>query len=71
MQTAVSWIIGELTNLGYIIAPSFGHSIIDEKIEQAKQMEKEQIIESFKHGELPPLFSNLSAEQYYNQTYGK
>jgi hypothetical protein len=33
--------------------------------------EKEQIIEAFKHGELPPLFCNYNAEEYYNQTYNK
>ena len=38
--------------------------------EQAKEMEKERMIEAFKHGELPPLFVNFDAEQYYEQTYG-
>lgn len=66
MQTAVSWIIGELTNLGYIIAPSFGHSIIDLKIEQAKQMEKDQIIDAATWGTL-----HQSPEHYYNDKYGK
>ena len=33
--------------------------------------EKEQIVEAFKHGELPPLFVNVSAEQYYNETFEK
>jgi hypothetical protein len=41
-----------------------------EATEQAKEMEKEQIKEAFKHGELPPLFINFDAEQYYNETYG-
>lgn len=75
-QTAVSWIIGELTNLGYIIAPSFGHSIIDLKIEQAKQMEKEQIVEAFyegvdqesdTHGAMN--LDMKDAENYYNETF--
>lgn len=39
-------------------------------LEKARKMHKEQIIESFKHGEMPKLFSNLSAEQYYNEEYG-
>jgi hypothetical protein len=39
--------------------------------ESKLEMEKQQIIESFKHGKLPTLFNNLSAEQYYNETYGK
>ena len=38
---------------------------------QAKEMEKEQIMEAFKHGELPPLFVNYNAEEYYNETYKK
>lgn len=42
-QTAIDWLVGEFTNLGYLIAPSFGHSIIDEKIKQAKKMEQEQM----------------------------
>jgi hypothetical protein len=32
-------------------------------------MEKEQIIEAFKHGELPPLFVNFDAEQYYDKKF--
>jgi tyrosyl-tRNA synthetase len=39
--------------------------------EQAKAMEKEQIIDAFKFGELPPPFVNLNAEEYYNETYGQ
>jgi hypothetical protein len=34
-------------------------------------MEKEQIKEAFKYGEMPVLFINFNAEQYYNETYGK
>ena len=37
----------------------------------AKEMEKEQLMKSFKHGELPPLFVNYNAEEYYNETYKK
>ena len=32
-------------------------------------LEKDQIKEAFKHGELPPLFVNFNAEQYYNEKY--
>ena len=39
-QTAVDWLVKQLSERGYIQAPSFGHSIIDKAIEQAKQMEK-------------------------------
>jgi hypothetical protein len=36
---------------------------------QAKEMEKEQIKEAFKHGQLPRWFVNVDAEQYYTQTF--
>jgi hypothetical protein len=36
---------------------------------ECKEIEKEQIVEAFKHGELPELFVNLNAEEYYEQTY--
>jgi hypothetical protein len=39
-------------------------------IEKAKQMEKEQLIETWKHGNLPTfLGKTLTAEEYYNKTY--
>lgn len=41
-QSSVEWLINELTNLGYIHAPSFGHKIIYDKFEQAKAMQQEQ-----------------------------
>jgi hypothetical protein len=40
------------------------------EIEEALQMEREQIIEAFKFGELPPAFVNFDAKEYYNETYG-
>ena len=75
--TAVEWLVKELTNLGYIYAPSFGHAIIDNKIEQAKAMEKEQIEMAFSKSYLIGLAEvnyddvNKAAEQYYNETYAK
>ena len=66
-MTAVEW-LQECLNL---------HLTHDQKMQfeglfqQAKEMEKQQIIEAFKHGELPPFFVNYDAEQYYNKTYGK
>ncbi len=65
-QTAVEWLQEQLN-------PDMGTMqgvIIQELLEQAKQMEKEQIIDAFKHGELPPFFVNLNAEEYYKETYG-
>ena len=63
-QTAVDWLLEELSDNG------FSHlDLATDIIEQAKEMEKEQIIEAFKHGKLPPIFVNFNAEEYYNETY--
>ena len=63
-QTAVVWLVEQLKERGY--TGEFPPHLL---FEQAKEMEKEQIIEAFKHGELPPPFVNINAEQYYNETY--
>jgi len=63
MKTAVEWLEEMLNN------PEIPDSSM--LFKQAKEMEKEQIMEAFKHGELPPLFDNLSAEQYYKETFGE
>jgi hypothetical protein len=69
-QTAVEWLWNEIDNLipyqDINKAQQFNGLL-----EQAKSMEKEQIKDAFKHGEIPPLFDILSAEQYYNETYNK
>jgi hypothetical protein len=60
-QTAVEWVIEQYINKNRGL----------EVFMKAKEMEREQIMEAFKHGELPPLFVNFNAEQYYNETYKK
>ena len=61
-QTAVEWLVEQYANENYGI----------EVYEQAKQIEKEQIIKAA----ALVLWNNSSnstesAEQYYNETYGK
>jgi hypothetical protein len=70
-QTAVEWLVKHLSERGYIQAPSFGHSIIDKAIEQAKAMEKEQISIAYKEGWNCPHGEGFpeTGEQYYKQTY--
>ena len=70
-QTAVEWLVEQIKNnhnIGY-------NRITDQQIEQAKQMEKEQIMKAVDRG-----FDkgcNLredklkNAEQYYNEKFGK
>ena len=65
-QTAVEWLIEELTKQNM-----FMH-LFAKEIEQAKTMEKEQIINAANtllyRGTGP---GDMWAEQYYNENYGK
>jgi hypothetical protein len=71
-QTAVEFLVEELSAIiGKINFTSMQGLLMKDAIEKAKEMEKEQIKEAFKHGELPPLFVNYNAEEYYNETYKK
>jgi hypothetical protein len=56
-QTAVEWLVEQFNLQSYL-----------PHIEQAKQMEKEQIIDSYEQGDKYKL--NFSGEQFYNETYG-
>jgi hypothetical protein len=78
-MTAVEWFVEQIKeydfsprNNTYLIEiPSW---ILQETIEQAKEMEKEQIIEAHLHGmDFIPVDPNYKgdAEQYYNETYKK
>ena len=61
-QTAVEWLFQQLWETP---KDKFNwHSIL----EQAKQMEKEQIIDAYDKGEFNQ-GCNEDAEQYYNKTY--
>jgi hypothetical protein len=63
-QTAVDWLIERLNKLG------FAQVVTDEEIKQAKEMEKEQILESFTEGCFAESWVLKSAEKYYNETFG-
>lgn len=67
-QTAVEWLEEQLKKQGFLY---------DLDIEAAKQMEKEQIMKSFKSARIPykydadfTLNGFENAEQYYNETFG-
>lgn len=55
--TAVEWLEDVYNTQGRILPQQF---------EQAKEREKEQIIDAYTKG-----FEDVDAEQYYNKTYGK
>jgi hypothetical protein len=64
-MTAVEWLIDELTDNGIEYL-----DLAYEIIEQAKELEKQQIIDAYIEG----YSSNLNAgdsEKYYNETYKK
>jgi hypothetical protein len=65
-QTAVKWLQEAMQRkLNYELSPSFL-----ELFEQAKAMEKEQIIDAYKQGQhdSEPI-RETDAEQYYNETF--
>jgi hypothetical protein len=75
-QTAVEWLIDELhRRLSIIKSEPNGdvrETMIDNFLidfEQAKQMEKEQIIKSYKEGHYHLEHDSFNPEQYYNETY--
>jgi hypothetical protein len=62
-QTAVEWLITEVKKFNTIITREYMLMLF----EQAKQMEKEQIIDA-KNDKLYPII--VGGRQYYNETYG-
>ena len=60
-QTAVEWLFNQLE-----FDESVSMDNIEEIFEQAKEMEKEQIMDTFNNGYLN---HSRNAEQYYNETF--
>lgn len=72
-QTAVEWLVSEL-NQKIDFIPMDKWNMIRDIVQQAKAMEKEQIIDACNlqrndYRGMPTY--NKSGEQYYNETYGK
>lgn len=71
-QTAVDWLEKELLKNGYVNKAYYNQDSLnhlENLIEQAKEMEKKQMIDAWEDGQ--DSFSSRNAEQYYNETYGK
>jgi len=76
-QTAVSWLQIQLRK-GIDFNPldplSYAKAV-DNLFEQAKQMEKEQIINAWRNGDNDSMYNSRQldndAEQYYNETFVK
>ena len=77
-QTAVGWLIQKLINRQNGVFDGFPHLSVDEIYEQAKEMEKEQMIE-FALAVLMEAYATvegnvtteLTIQEYYNLKYGK
>ena len=75
-QTAVEWFIEKLLDLDYeyakgLITLGVWSERKNSLIQQAKEMEKEQIKKAVNFGdERGNIVSYSTAEQYYNKTYG-
>jgi hypothetical protein len=63
-QTAVDWLIHELKSLGIYSLT------LKEKCEQAKEMEKQQIMDACDYGIKLYINDPITSEDYYNETYG-
>lgn len=70
-MTAVEWLVEELkksTNYRGLQNIGITHQ---ELIEQAKEMEKQQIIDAYNDGANERHNEPVNGEQYYNEEYGK
>ena len=75
-QTAVEWLIEQLEGDDSKIARVIGLKKYNSLIQQAKEMEKQQIIDAFGNVSLTGEYDYVmlirkKAEQYYNEEYGK
>ena len=64
-QTAVEWLVEQIEKDENVRLRGLN---IRNLLEQAKKMEKEQIIDAYEQGDKYKL--NFSGEQYHNETYG-
>jgi hypothetical protein len=66
MQTSVEWLQAEFNKWaeGKVFIPQ-------DLLEEAKQKEKEQIIYDYMNGKYYHQYEDITAEEYYNQTYNE
>jgi len=63
-KTAVEFLVQELTRLGH------NFNLYKKEIEQAKEMEKQQIIDAYSEGDVNGIMDGeIRAEKYYNETF--
>jgi hypothetical protein len=64
-ETAVEWLVDVLSNYDSKMIELF-----NKEIEQAKAMEKQEIIDAYEEGHFHLELDSYNPEQYYNETYG-
>jgi hypothetical protein len=67
MNTAVEWLVDQLTSIGQLEIPQ-GSNAVKSIINEAKEMEKEQMIE-FASNCIHRNSCFFNTEKYYNQTF--
>ena len=70
-QTAIDWLKKELEAYGSPSHLNLDWTTFDKLCEQAKQIEKEQIIDAHIEGQPFATTVSAKAEQHYNETYNK
>jgi transcriptional/translational regulatory protein YebC/TACO1 len=65
-QTSVEWFYNKISNIEVNFDDG---NLIDKIFQQAKAMEKEQILNAFVSGSWLPACRTINSEQYYNETY--
>ena len=72
-QTAVEWLKKELETYGSSFKLELSWELLDELINQAKELEKKHIINAPLTGLIHPLEMEATkqAEQYYNETFNQ
>ena len=61
-QTAVEWLVENFKDNRFL-------SAFEEEINQAKEMEKQQIIDAFNNGYYQETIGYNASEKYYNKTF--
>ena len=72
--TAVEWLVEKITNRQNGVFDGLPYLSVHEIYNQAKEMEKQQILETWHNGyenQSPMIDEDNCGEQYYNQTFKK
>jgi len=69
-QTAVEWLVEEMLKQGYFDGNKpLTYTNLDHLQQQAKEIEKDQIINAYEDGNYDNGMGRCEAEQYYNETF--